>query len=89
MAKTASLTAGLLSKKGEAVPVVEKTVALKEEVKTTTGKVQEYFKALTLKLDKNRYLNLKQAGLEEDKSSQDILVQALDEYIEKRKNVRT
>ena len=42
----------------------------------------EVRKALTLKLDDARYRALKLAGLERSKSSQEILVEALDRWLE-------
>ena len=69
MSKTASLTAGLVAKKGQAMPAA---VA-----------VASYYKALTVKLDRNRYETLKNAGLKLDKKSQEIFVEALDAYLAK------
>lgn len=40
-----------------------------------------YHKSLTLKLDEERYRSLKLAGLELERSSQDILVEALDAWL--------
>lgn len=40
-----------------------------------------YYKALTVKLDRNRYEALKKAGLKLDKKSQQIFVEALDAYL--------
>ena len=44
---------------------------------------QRYFKALTLKLDEERYMALKMKGLRTGATSQDILVEALDLWFEK------
>lgn len=72
MAKTASLTSGLVSKKPR-------------NSNTGSGNMQdselEYFKALTVKLDKNRYMALKKYGLEHNLSSQKVFVKALDNYL--------
>lgn len=47
---------------------------------------QQYHKALTLKLDEHRYKALKMAGLMRGATSQDILVEALDLWLEKTGN---
>lgn len=81
MAKTASLTAGLVAKKGEASPatVVATPQAQPIEVKTSaTGGGRDYYKALTVKLDRDRYESLKSMGVKLDKKSQEIFVEALD-----------
>lgn len=81
MAKTASLTAGLVAKKGEAAPatVVSAPQAQPVEVKTSaTGGGLDYYKALTVKLDRDRYESLKSMGVKLDKKSQEIFVEALD-----------
>lgn len=81
MAKTASLTAGLVAKKGEASPatVVSATQAQPIEVKASaTGGGRDYYKALTVKLDRDRYESLKSMGVKLDKKSQEIFVEALD-----------
>lgn len=44
---------------------------------------QAYFKAMTLKLDKKRFMDLKTAGLARQKTSQVILTEALDLWLEK------
>lgn len=84
MSKTASLTAGLVAKKGQAVPAAVTPVAVATEpaVETPTT-VASYYKALTVKLDRSRYDALKNAGLKLDKKSQEIFVEALDAYLAK------
>lgn len=65
MAKTASLTAGLVAKKGEASPatVVAAPKAQPVDVKASaTGGGRDYYKALTVKLDRDRYESLKKIG---------------------------
>jgi cellulose biosynthesis protein BcsQ len=52
---------------------VDSTVALVEACK-------DYFKALTVELDRERYHRLKQANLNQDKTSQQLFVEALDAY---------
>lgn len=85
MAKAASITAGLVTKKGEAAPSVgaqDSTVVLPKQA---TEKVQhDYYKALTVKLDRPRYEALKNAGVKLDKKSQEILVEALDLWLRKQ-----
>jgi hypothetical protein len=81
MAKTASLTAGLVAKKGEASPatVVTAPQAKPVEVKAlANGGGSDYYKALTVKLDRERYESLKNLGVKLDKKSQEIFVEALD-----------
>jgi hypothetical protein len=80
MAKTASLTSGLVAKKGQAMPAVTHPAEAPARVaaKTTTP----YYKALTVKLDRERYEALKTLGLKLDKKSQEIFVEALDLYLQ-------
>lgn len=78
MAKSASLTPGLVTKKGQASPAVSPG-----PTKQAPGPSTEYYKALTVKLDKPRYQALKSAGVQLDKSSQEIFVEALDAYLER------
>jgi hypothetical protein len=75
MAKTASLTPGLVAKKGYAAPAVTH-----EDAGLTTVKAAapNYYKALTVKLDRQRYESLKNIGIKLDKKSQEIFVDALD-----------
>lgn len=76
MAKTASLTAGLVAKKGEASPatVVAAPKAQPIDVKASaTGGGRDYYKALTVKLDRDRYESLKSMGVKLDKKSQKFL----------------
>lgn len=80
MAKSASLTSGLVAKKGQASPAVSPSFS---PTKQPAGPSTEYYKALTVKLDKQRYQALKSAGVQLDKSSQDIFVEALDAYLER------
>lgn len=80
MSKTASLTSGLVAKKGHAAPAVTHETVL-PPVATTKAATTDYYKALTIKLDKRRYDALKTAGLQLDKKSQEIFVEALDQYL--------
>jgi hypothetical protein len=84
MSKTASLTAGLVAKKGQAMPAAAAAAAVATEAPAATpSAVASYYKALTVKLDRNRYETLKNAGLKLDKKSQEIFVEALDAYLAK------
>lgn len=85
MAKAASITAGLVKKKGEAAPSVGVRDSGVISTKQTMGKVvHDYYKALTVKLDRPRYEALKNAGVKLDKKSQEILVEALDLWLRKQ-----
>lgn len=81
MAKAASITAGLVTKKGEAVPSAGVSVPLSYPPQPVTSKSAPYYKSLTVKLDRPRYEALKQAGIKYDKTSQDIFVEALDLWL--------
>jgi hypothetical protein len=72
MTKSATLTSGLVSKKGQASPAITTEVALN---------TANYYKALTVKLDRERYESLKNLGVKLDKKSQEIFVEALDIWI--------
>ena len=84
MSKAASLTAGLVAKKGQAVPVVAVAPApVAEPAAAPAAAPAAYYKALTVKLDRNRYETLKNVGVKLDKKSQEIFVEALDAYLAK------
>ena len=72
MAKTASLTSGLVAKKGQAMPAVVHQAApeAKQAPRATTT-------------DRDRYEALKTLGVKVDKKSQEIFVEALDLYLAK------
>jgi hypothetical protein len=65
----------------EPQPVVEVPDAGQAASRAPRG--QQYFKALTLKLDEKRYMALKMKGLRSGRTSQEILVEALDLWFEK------
>ena len=53
MSKTASLTAGLVAKKGQAMPAAAAAAAVATEAPAATpSAVASYYKALTVKLDR-------------------------------------
>lgn len=88
MGKTATLSAGLV-RKGEARPVavtppptVAPAPAPVVQAEPAAAPVEEgYYKSLTVKLDRNRYEALKQAGMRADKRSQAIFTEALDLWL--------
>ena len=77
MAKTASLTSSLVAKKGQAAPAVAHEAVDAPSVATKSGG-PDYYKSLTVKLDRERYQSLKNIGVQLDKKSQEIFVEALD-----------
>jgi hypothetical protein len=81
MAKTASLTSGLVAKKGQAVPAVAHQVEAPARGVPKSA-APDYYKALTVKLDRDRYEALKTLGVKVDKKSQEIFVEALDLYLQ-------
>lgn len=80
MAKTASLTSGLVAVKGQAAPAVTH-VHMPRPTEKPVG--PNYYKALTVKLDRDRYEALKNLGVKLDKKSQEIFTEALDLWVEK------
>lgn len=86
MSKTASLTAGLVAKKGQAMPAaasVAPVLPVEPAKPARAEAASAYYKALTVKLDRERYETLKNAGIKLDKKSQEIFVEALDAYLAK------
>ena len=83
MAKAASITSGLVIKKGEAAPSLGSHNSAAAP-KQATEKAADYYKSLTVKLDRKRYIALKNAGVRLDKKSQEIFVEALDLWLEKQ-----
>ncbi|MCB1776068.1 MAG: hypothetical protein KDI50_01405 [Candidatus Competibacteraceae bacterium] len=81
MAKAASITHGLVTKKGEAAPSLGAHDSAVASPKHATEKAADYYKALTVKLDRQRYIALKNAGVRDDKKSQEIFVEALDLWL--------
>ena len=71
--KPTALTGALVSVKGLAAPIVPTPPARSEE--------GGYLKAMTLKLDMKRYMQLKRLGLDRGKSSQELLVEAVDQFL--------
>lgn len=83
MSKAASLTSGLVVKKGQAMPAISSPAisAAPFPPKTQQATATDYYKALTVKLDRERYETLKNAGVKLDKKSQEIFVEALDLWL--------
>ncbi len=93
MSKPASLSAGLIAKKGEAAPITASSqpaspVAVMS--RPTVAPVQATPKgttdtiAVTVRLDPDRYQALKIYGAKNRISNQDVLVAALDLYLSTR-----
>lgn len=80
--KPSNLGAGRITK-GNAAPLPQVTIKPKE----IANSVSTYHKALTVKLDKSRYIALKTAGIQVDKSTQEIMVAALDLWLAKNVGV--
>lgn len=81
--KPTALSAGLIAVKGQAVsaaqstPPVVRTPSLPTPAPTPAPALG-YLKAMTLKLDGERYRQLKQLGLDRGKTSQELLIEAVD-----------
>jgi hypothetical protein len=75
--KPASLSNALMAVKGQAAVAVS---APPEVV----GAVA-YYKSLTLKVDKARYTKLKLMGATREKTTQDLLIEAVDLFLAKNK----
>lgn len=77
--KPTALSAGLIAVKGQAVSAAQSApppVAHPPPMPPTLA--MGYLKAMTLKLDGERYRQLKQLGLDRGKTSQELLVEAVD-----------
>lgn len=77
MKKTASLGSGLIATKGAAAPSTEST----HKAVTNQGKDKRI--AITVKLLEGPYLKMKAYGAANRTSNQDILEEALNEYLAK------
>ena len=91
--KTATLSGLLVSKKGTEVPRPEHpgleaaqtpipTLHAESNYGSPTESITSvqsaYYKALTLKVDKNRFMKLKSLGVQKDLRSQALMTEALD-----------
>lgn len=84
MNKPATLTAGLVATKGDAKPASNLP---KMKIAKSSNIDRGKQKALTLKLNHHRYKALRQLGIACDKTNQDMLVEALDDYLAKHAQV--
>lgn len=76
--KTASLTSALVAKKGQAFPAITREDASSAAARSTAA---DYYKAMTVKLDRDRYETLKSLGVKLDKKGQEIFVEAFDLWV--------
>ena len=92
MKKPARMDSSLIARKGQATPTphvdtddepAEKTVRERTEVPAAVPVLPVgAVKSLTVKLDAGRYKALRQLGVDEDRTHQDIMVAALDAYMD-------
>ena len=95
MKKPARMDSSLIARKGQATPTPhvdtddtspEKSVEERPEVPAMAPVLPSgAVKSLTVKLDAGRYKALRQLGVDEDRTHQDIMVAALDAYMESHK----
>ena len=85
--KPATLSSSLVAVKGQAVATQPLPPPLGPSTPTMSTSVggQGYFKAMTLKLDKERFTQIKQLGLDQNKTSQVLLVEAVDLLLSQRR----
>jgi hypothetical protein len=83
MKKTASLGAGLIATKGKAAPSAEIQRSSTEQTSAQT-KAAEKRIAITVKLLEGPYQRMKIYGASNRKTNQDMLEEALEEYLSKR-----
>jgi len=81
--KPTALSAGLIAVKGQAVSAVQNEPPPVARLPTLPAPAMGYLKAMTLKLDGERYRQLKQLGLDRGKTSQELLVEAVDMLLAK------
>jgi hypothetical protein len=84
--KSPTLTSGLIVRKGEAAPnggetagegIVTRSMESKELPKGTENTV-----AVTVRLDADRYARLKHYGVDRRQTNQEIMVKALDAFLD-------
>lgn len=78
--KTASLTSSLVAKKGQASPAVIREDASPAAARSAAADYN-YYKAMTVKLDRDRYETLKNLGVKLDKKGQEIFIEAFDLWV--------
>lgn len=84
MKKTASLGAGLIATKGKAAPSAEIQRSSPQEAVATQPKSAEKRTAITVKLLDGPYQRMKIYGASNRKTNQDMMEEALEEYLAKR-----
>lgn len=77
------LSSGLVSVKGQATASVPMPAAEKIKPAPVLPIAEGYLKAMTLKLDRIRFTKLKQIGLDQGKTSQTLLTEAVDLLLRK------
>ena len=95
MKKPARMDASLIARKGQATPTPHvgthdtpdgKSVQERTDVPASVPVLPVgAIKSLTVKLDAGRYKALRQLGVDEDRTHQDIMVAALDAYMDSHK----
>ena len=95
MKKPARMDSSLIARKGQATPTphidtddtpAEKPVQERTDVPAMPPALPVgAVKSLTVKLDAGRYKALRQLGVDEDRTHQDIMVAALDAYMDSHK----
>jgi hypothetical protein len=78
------LDGGLIARKGEAAPTTRPTAVAPEPPVKTVAKGTSGTIAVTVRLDPERYERLKFFGVRNRRTNQDILVDALDDYLGRR-----
>jgi hypothetical protein len=81
--KPTALSAGLIAVKGQAVSAAQSAPPPVVHTPPPPAPAMGYLKAMTLKLDGERYRQLKQLGLDRGKTSQELLVEAVDMLLAK------
>lgn len=83
MAKTASLTAGLVAKKGQAAPAVAATIDQAIPATATPEQAPAPVKriAMTVKLDPVQYEALKIFAVKSRTNAQEVFITALERYL--------
>lgn len=67
-----------LQLKEQQLEAIREIVLSAKNVEPQALEGEGYFKAMTLKIDKSRYTTLKQMGLDQNKTSQQLLTEAVD-----------
>lgn len=81
----ATLSSSLVAIKGQATPSSPLPTARVEPSPTPApAPLEKNLKAMTLKLDRERYMSIKKIGLDEGKSSQQLLSEAVDLLLKTR-----